>query len=105
MSDAGVGAEIVELVARAIADRPWGQLSRNTVNNLLITARAVMKEHLAALAAAGFVVVPREATDEMLKAEGVADAWGECILRAKDTWGLMVEAALAAQGETALDGG
>lgn len=64
--------EIVEHVARALeadfADPAWDDLAETAREAWRESARAAIAAHIAALAAAGYVIVPREPTEAMIEA-------------------------------------
>jgi hypothetical protein len=71
--------ELVEIIGRAITGEDRADI---------IGARAV----LAALEAAGMVVVPREPTEEMLAAGAVAEGDGNLETQAMNLWAAMLAA-------------
>lgn len=87
-------SEIVEAVARAIRDGsrcgdpdspfpcPDCDRSFEGGNGCLLIAHAAIAAYEAALAKAGFVIVPREPTPEMLEAGKIADWVGDIESRA-----------------------
>lgn len=101
--------QIEERVARAIYERKHGHLKNcwgwddsglddehpGARRNYINTATAAIKEHTAALAEGGYVIVPREPTEAMVDVVyGAARPWPVSLTRlhAEKIWKAMIEA-------------